>query len=374
MFEPNGGDRRAVGRRGLMLGGAGMVASTFAASRARAQVVLGGTDTGAPPIAAGGEPTMLVGGPPGGSALEFARLLAPLLGPVLSGQPEGRTDQAVAVATTGGLDGVTAANEFEARATPDGTTALMIPGSAAMAWLAGDPRVHFDAGLWVPTFAAVAPAVVVGRTRLSGWGVGAPVRLAASTPAGCELPAILGLELVRLRAAPVFGLSGPAEQEAALRDGRVDAVLLSGLDVPARLASLRAAGCVPLFALDGAVAGERDPVLSDVETLREIALRSFGHPPVGPLAPAYRAASAASRLEATLVLPQLAPAGVVARWRSACAQASLSASVQAATDAGSLRVLAATDSVDAVSAVLAGETTLLDLHRFLADRFGWRPV
>ncbi len=374
MREPKGGTGQSATRRGLLL----LSGCLFVSRGARGQVLLGnGSDPAAPPIGAPGQPTLLVGGAPGGTARAFADLLAPLLGASLAGLQAQGADGAVSVATAGGLDGVTAANEFEARAAPDGSAALMVPGTAAMAWLAGDPRVHFDAGLWVPAFAAVAPGVVVGRMALSSLGVGAPVRLAASTPAGCELPAILGLELLRLRADPVFGLRQQAEQEAALRDGRADAMLLSGPKVPERLAGLRQAGFEPLFALDGVdgtAEPARNPALPDVETLHEIALRAFSRPVAGPLAPAYRAASAASMLDALLVLPQLAPAGAVARWRAACTRASMAPSVVSATGAASLQALAATASVDAVSAILVGETTLLDLHRFLADRFGWRPA
>ncbi len=322
--------------------------------------------------------TLLVGGPPDGTASEFATLLAPLLGPALLGpapgvpHPEGR----LALDATGGLDGVTAANEFEARANPDGSTALMIPGAAALAWLAGDPRVHFDAGLWVPALVAIAPAVLVGRTPLERLPIGASLRLAASSPAGADLPALLGLELIRLRADPVFNMRLQADQEAALRDRSVDAILLTGRGVPQRLERLQTGGFTPLFALgrSDAAVGARDPALPHVETLDELVERFYGHEPRGPLAPAYRASAAAAQLDAALVLPQLAPAGTVARWRAACNEASASPALQSATSEQSLRPLAAPDCVTAVSAVLAGQTAMLDLHRFLADRYGWHPA
>ena len=323
---------------------------------------------------AAGPPTLLVGGPPGGTASEFAALLAPLLGPALLGPSAARPGSGrLSLDSTGGLDGVTAANEFEARASPDGSTALMVPGTAALAWLAGDPRVHFDAGLWVPALAAVAPAVLVGRAQLDNLPEGTEIRLAASGPAGRELAAILGLELIRFRSRPVFNLRVEADMEAALRDGRVDAILLTGRGVPARFARLRAAGFVPLFAL-GERDGTRDPSLPHIETLDELAGRRYGHHLLGPLAPAYRAAAAAAQLDAALVLPQLATAGTVARWRAACDEASASPIVQSATSDQALRSLTAPDCVGAVSAVLAGETALLDLHRFLADRYDWQPA
>ena len=322
--------------------------------------------------------SLLVGGSPGGPARRIASLLAPLLGPVLLGTTSRDADQPVAhvsLTTVAGPDGVTAANQFETSANQDGSTALIIPGTAALAWLAGDPRVHFDAGLWIPALAATAPAVLVGRTPIERLQTGSTIRLAASSPSGCELPAILGLELIQLRAEPIFDLRLEADKDRALRQGTVDALLLTGPDVPARLLQLEAQGFVPLFALDRSDDdGGRDPTLPHIQTLDEIAQRLYSRKLRGPLVPSYRASSAACQLDAAVVLPQLAPAGTVARWRAACGLASASPLVQAATSGRSLRPLAAPECVTAVDSVLAGETALLDLHRFLADRYDWHPV
>ncbi len=374
----DGPDREVSRRRacGLIVSGLLVSRSAHAKPPQVADVTPAASlDMSGPPAVSASNATLLVGGPPGGTAREFAALLAPLLGPALLGPKRTGPDARVALDPTGGLDGVTAANEFEARASQDGTTALMVPGAAALAWLAGDPRVHFDAGLWIPALAAVAPAVLIGRKPLDRLRTGDVVRLAVSSIAGSELPALLGLELLRLRAEPIGALRLDADKEAALRDGTVDAMLLSGRDVPSRLAGLQAAGFAPLFALgrsDGE--GGRDPAIAHAETLDELVERLFGHPPRGFLAPAFRASAAAAQLDAALVLPQLAPPGIVARWRAACDQASASLTLQAVSSEHAVRPLAAPGCVGAVSAVLAGQTALFDLHRFLADRYGWRPV
>ncbi len=88
--------------------------------------------------------TLLVAGPESGATDRWAALLGPALG---RGLPPGTQVHTEAV---GGPDGVTGANQFEARTTPDGTTALLLPGSAALAWLVGDPRARFDAAHWMP--------------------------------------------------------------------------------------------------------------------------------------------------------------------------------------------------------------------------------
>lgn len=367
-------------RRGL-LSAASVLAALLATGQRHARADPDGTD---PSDALPGDATtltgatMLIGGPADGAAFAFASLAAPLIAPALfaGGRPgEAQSAGRITLQPTGGADGVTAANAFDARATQDGTTALMVPGSAALAWLAGDPRVHFDAGLWVPVFAATAPAVLVGKAPLAR---GAALSLGASSPAGRELPALLALELMRIRVDAQFDIRVPEEAEAALRQGRVDAIVLSGRAVPERLQTLERDGFKPLFAIGGVTdaTGQvaRDPGLPHVATFDELFAQILGHAPAGVLLPAYRAAAAATRLDAALVLPQLASGSLVARWRSACDGALASLTFRAAAASEGLAPLGAPDCVEAVAATIAGETAQLDLHRFLADRYGWRPA
>src|SRR5579875_10676 len=72
------------------------------------------------PLAQGA--TMLVAGPLSGDTDHWADWLAPLLAPGLGGGAPLRRE------AVGGADGVTAANQFDARVSPDGTTAMLIPG------------------------------------------------------------------------------------------------------------------------------------------------------------------------------------------------------------------------------------------------------
>lgn len=384
------GDRRAAGRDGperradaTELGVDDLAATdpTRIGAAPGGPATAGATDPAV--VGPGARLTLVVGGPADSASGRFADLIAPLIEPKLLGpaQPApgfGSADgpdarSRLRLETTGGADGVTAANAFEARANPDGSTALVVPGAAALAWLAGDPRVHFDTGLWVPALAAVAPAVLVGRPQAGGIAPGAAIRVGASTPAGRELPVLIALHLLGVRTEAVFGLHTAAESLAAFRDGRIDALLLAGTDVPARLATLGASGLSPLFAL-GPQGGGRDPELPGVATVDELSRRLHGRPLAGPLAPAFHASAAATRLDTAVVLPSLAAPDVVARWRTACDEVTGSLSLRSAVAAAALRPLAAPECVAAVNAVVAGETALLDLHRFLADRYGWRPA
>ena len=310
-------------------------------------------------------PAMMVAGPADAATGQWAGLLARPLAEAL--HPGGK----LAVSAVGGRDGVTGANAFEALTNPDGSTALLVPGAAAVAWLAGDPRVHFDAGRWVPALTSLGSAVLLGRTGARP----ATLRVAASTPNGVELPALLGLSLLGEAPVPVFGLSDPDDAHAALLNGRVDAIVLTGLDVPRRAAALSSSKLRPIFSFgaDGAAA-IRDPMLADVPTLPELHRAMFGRAPAGALFEAWKATAAAARLHAALVLQPLTPASLVAQWRRACASAVADPTLASLTRAAEVTPLPAPGCVPSLAAVIADQNTLLALRSWIASRTDWRPA
>ena len=308
---------------------------------------------------------VMVAGPPNAITSRWAGLLAPPLGQAL------HPGAALAVSAIGGRDGVTGANAFEALINPDGSCALLVPGAAAVAWLAGDPRVHFDAGRWVPALTSFGSAVLLGRTGPQP----AALRVAASTPNGVELSCLLGLSLLGGAPVPVFGLSDPDDAHAALLDGRVDAIMLTGSNVPERTAALSGRKLRPIFSLgqDTDVA-LRDPALANVPTLPELYASSFGRRPSGALFDAWKATAAAARLDVALVLQPLTPASLVAQWRRACTVAITDPTLAGAARTAQLSPLPAPDCVAALSAVMADENTLLTLRRWIASHTDWRPA
>ncbi len=252
--------------------------------RARAQALLPGNAS------------LLVPGPEGGTHARWAERLAQA---IATGAPTALQVQAEVL---GGADGVTAANRFATEAAPDGRSLLVLTGAAAQARLAGDSRAKFDNAGWLPVCASLGCAVVAGRGPRPARG-GAPLAVALGGPEGSGPAALLAMDLLGLAAAPLTG--NPTQH---WRDGTAGALLLSGSAVPARLAAL---GAEPWFVLDAA-AGERDPALPDVPALADLA------PAQAPaLLAACRAAGAAARLLAGLVLPALTPADQVALWRIA---------------------------------------------------------
>jgi hypothetical protein len=311
--------------------------------------------------------TVMVAGPEGGGTDEWGRVIAQALERAM---PPGT---AIRTTTTGGPDGVTGANQFGARGAPDGQTVLLVPGLAALAWLVGDPRAQFDAGQWVPVLTGVTAGVMVARVGPAGFVRGARLRLAASSPTGVELPALLGVELIGADMVPVFGLAEPEQAADALRQGAVDAVFVCGHNAPARVAALAAAGALPVFTMgarNAAGALVRDPAFPDLPNMPEMRASLTGALPEGPLYDAWGATAAASQLDFGLILPPLTPAAMVSLWRRASAQAAAAQPMQAAAAALAVRPQG---SPSATAAIAADAPALLALRRWLNQRLNWRP-
>ncbi|MBV8915075.1 MAG: hypothetical protein JOZ05_18795, partial [Acetobacteraceae bacterium] len=165
--------RNAIARRRALAG----LSACLAAGRAWS------TPAGSPPA------SLMVAGPAAGRMDRWGEAIAPALGRALQ-QPGPLPRENV-----GGSDGVTGANQFEARAAPDGSLALLVPGSAALAWLAGDTRVKFDAARWTPVWAGTRSAALASRVALRP---GRSVRIGVRGTMGPELAALLALDLMKV--------------------------------------------------------------------------------------------------------------------------------------------------------------------------------
>ena len=307
-------------------------------------------------------PSLLVAGPAGGRLDRWATALTAALAPVL---PAGTRLRHSAV---GGDDGVTGANQFTTRVTPDGNTLLLAPGDAALAWLVGDPRAQFDAAKWLGVMAGLTPAVVCGRAVVGK--PGEKLRVGMAGPVGPDLVALLGLEVAGLSAMPVFGVLDQGAAAQALASRAVDVVLLRGAGVAANLGALAQVGVEPLFTL-GAAAGEgRDPLLPSVPNLVEFAMRRSVVPSAGLFA-AWRAVATAAQVEYALVLPLLTPAALVALWRQVGSQAAASAELHDTT--GRTRSLGVPEAHAVTHALAPDAAAIAELRAWLLARLGWRP-
>ena len=327
-----------------------MSAAALSASTAHAATALGDA------------PTLLVAGPAGGRLERWATQLAAALAP---GLPAGTRLHPTPV---GGEDGVTGANQFTTRATPDGNTMLLVPGDAALAWLVGDPRARFDAAKWLGVIAGIAPAVVCGRAAT--WKPGEPIRVGMAGPVGPDLAALLGLELAGLPTTPVFGVLDQGTAAQALASRAADAVLLRGAAVAANLGALAQVGVIPLFTL-GAIGGEgRDTLLPEIPSLLEY-VTARGTAAAPDLLAAWRGTAAAAQTEYALVLPQLTPAALVALWRQAGNQAATSPALH--DESGRTRTVAAPLAQSLTQALAPDVPAITALRAWLASRLNWRP-
>lgn len=312
---------------------------------------------------------LLTAGPGTGAPARWGAVLAPALARALAG-----TGAALRSTVAGGADGVTAANQFAADAMPDGGTALLAPGDAALSWLAGDPRARFDILDWVPVLAALAPSVVAGRMPRKAAG-GQALRVAVAAPGGPDFMALLALDLLGIPAEPVYGLTDEASRLAALAEGGIDVLLLRGPHVPARLDAVTAAGGQGLFAagdLTPTAAGAAGP-LPPLPSFDALYAARRATAPQALLA-SWRAAAAAAEVEAALVLPQLTPASLVALWRRAGSEAEGSPELRAASRALAIRPVPAAEAGIRTAAMAADADSQLALRQWLATRLNYRPA
>jgi len=302
--------------------------------------------------------TLLIAGPSQGATAAWADLILPALAQALP--PSIR----LARESVGGADGVTAANQFEARAAADGGAVLLLPGTAALAWLVGDPRAQFNAAQWVTALAGTTPAVLASRLPLSRLTAGQVVRVAGS-PSSSALPALLALEL-----------AGALPQAVPSRPGHADAdaVLLHGRDMAKQIEAAAQDGFLPVLSLRGRDSdGQpgRDPAFPELPTIGE----RFASGPRVPLHAALDAAVAAVRLDTVLVLPPLTSATMVALWRRACAQAATAPATQAAAARLGIHADIEAAAVASTAPLAAMDAAaMLDLRQWLAQRFGWHPA
>ncbi len=341
--------RFAVRRRAFLAG-----AGALAARPAAAQMSLAG-------LFGLNAPTIIVAGPDESDTGLWARRLQPALA-------QGLADGLVAgkglrLRYVGGQDGVTGANQFDARAALDGTEALLFPGCVAIPSLAGDSRVRFEGGHMLPLLAAVSPGVVMLRQADPARRPGV-VRVACRGGPDAGAVALLGLDLLGV---PAMKVAAAPDAFGAAMGGAADAVLVAGPHAVPQMRALAGAGFRPGFAV-GTAWSLPVAAAPDLLTLLPAARRR-----ADPLVAAWQAMGAACATPLALALPHMTPADAVAKWRRACAYSLRDAEVQAAA-AGCLRLVAEDEAAHMVAAARGDAAAQAALRGWLDARLGWRPV
>jgi hypothetical protein len=313
---------------------------------------------------------LLAAGPDGGLVSRWADACALALGPGFPGSPT------LQVQPTGGLDGVTGANKFDALVVPDGSTAAIFPGATLFAWLTGDSRVHFDPTHWGPVMAAANSGVLVVRLGQNVTPspqtiqLGGSLRLAVDQPQSNDLAALLALEQMGVQVSPIFGLRGTDAKTKAFLAGEADAVFLCGEGVPEDIAPLAANGGVPVFCLgrmgnDGKLTD--DPLFPKLPVAE-----AFGAISSAANYAAYQAAAAAARLDFFITLPHLTDPSAGTLWNQAAVTAIGSAALDSAADASSVHLLGSAGTAAELAYLSLSPADQQGLQNFLQTRYGWR--
>ena len=299
------------------------------------------------------DPQITVAGPEGGELDNWARTLIPALGRLSS--PPSPIRRSLA----GGIDGVTGANQFTAQALPDGASALLVPGSAVLGWLRGDPRVQFDISRWIPLLAGLSSTVIAGRIDPAQLVRGQKLRIGVSGPIGPEIAALLGLEQLGLHPIPIGGLVDQMAAENAFAQHAIDLLLLRG---PSIAAAWAATGMRPMCVLgmpDAHGQLARDPSIPEVPHLAEL----LAGLPTDPLTAAWRRTAVAAQMAFGLVLPHLTPAPLVELWRHAAEHATLTPELQALATTQATRLYRPPGALH----IFATDPDILILRNWIAD-------
>ncbi|MFT9359150.1 hypothetical protein [Acetobacter okinawensis] len=348
--------------RRLFLGGAvGCLAATTTAARAADDILVG------PVATSTSEQTtrLIVAGSAETPCGTWASHLAPQMAEEL-GQPP------FDLSFTTGWDGVTGANLFDAQEQlSSASSSLLVPGTALMASMTGDSRVHYAYQRWLPVLSVCQPSMVVGHVNLHrslGVILGSKTtRVAVSTPTGPELPTLLAFDLLALRPLPVSGYATPDAAMAALTSGVVDAIQLPmDAALRERLAMLEAKGFTPLFLN---TVTQQAPAPADMllpPTFPTILLRERRTSAPAFLPLAWQAIATAASLKAALVLPLLTPPAKVARWRHAAETCAARLSLQQIALASEQTVLSGAKCIAFYNMATPDMNVGMALRRWLA--------
>jgi tripartite-type tricarboxylate transporter receptor subunit TctC len=256
----------------------------------------------------------------GGGSDVWARFLAPFIARHLPGRPT------VIVRNVPGGGSITGANEYAARARPDGLSLFGPSASTHLPFLLGDARVRYDYARWTPVLVSPTGGVayVSARTGIRDGGEIARLRdqelvFASQGATGFDVVPILAFHLLGLRVRYVFGMRGRGEARLALERGEAS---IDHQTTPAYRASVlpmvNAGTAVPLFSYgvlgsDGRIV--RDPTFPDLPHFGEVYRTVHGRDPDGPAFAAYLAcATAAFAGQKPAVLPRDTPPDIIAAW------------------------------------------------------------
>jgi tripartite-type tricarboxylate transporter receptor subunit TctC len=259
---------------------------------------------------------------PGGGSDVYARSIAPYLQKYLPGSPS------VVIRNVPGGGAVVGANQFQARAKPDGLHAIVSGVSNLSSALFEKSKVQFQIERWEPVLLSPQGAVVYASTGLAVRDPRDILRLndqklvfGGANAAGADARVILSFALLGLKPTYVWGSArGPVRLafergEFNLNYDTAPAYLRNGTEL------VKAGKAAPLYSLGIFDAGGnviRDPNFPDIPSFPELYGIVNGKPPSGPGYEAWRALALMGVMANKVVfLPAATPPHLVEAWRAA---------------------------------------------------------
>jgi tripartite-type tricarboxylate transporter receptor subunit TctC len=262
---------------------------------------------------------------PGGGTDVYVRALAPHLERYLPGNPT------IVVRNVPGARGIPGANQFEARAKPDGLEIIAASASTVANFVFQKSKVDYHMDKWEPVLLSPQGAVVYAAASLGLTGPSDVAKLkgkelvfGGQSAASAELRAILTFELLGLKPKYVWGMNrGPVR--LAFERGEMN---INYDSTPGYLKGayqlVKAGKAVPLYALgvlDDKGNLARDPNFADMPNFAEAYELMHGKKPSGQ---GYEAWLSVMKmlvmLNKGLYLPTGTPKPVQAVWQNAVKQ------------------------------------------------------
>ncbi|MDW5377751.1 tricarboxylate transporter [Halomonas sp. HP20-15] len=259
----------------------------------------------------------------GGGTDVWARFFAPWFSDYLPGEPTIMIDN---VPGGGSING---ANLFAMRAHADGSQWLGTSASTQYPAMLSDPRVRYDYADWKPILATPTGGVVYASPSLGEDADSAlqallkkPVKLAAQSPTGVELPVLIALDMLGVDVNPVFGMRSRGEGRLAFERGEANIDFQTTSAYLSNVQPLVDDGkAIPLFSLgvlndDGKIV--RDPTFPDLPTFNEIYQKTESKAPSGNAYEAYRKFFASGyALQKLVMVPADTPEALTETYRQA---------------------------------------------------------
>ncbi len=265
---------------------------------------------------------LLVPFPPGGGSDVYSRALAPFLEKHLPGNPT------ILVRNVPGGGSITGANQFHARAKPDGLNVLVCSSSTVMNFVFQRSKFELELNKTEPlllspqgTVVYVSPALGVKSAKDIAKLKGQALTFGGGGPTGAEMRVTTAFDLLGLNVKYVWGIArGPVR--LAFERGEFN---INYDTTPAYLKNasqlVKAGKAVPLFSL-GVVDDKgnvvRDPNFKDLPSFAEVYELMHGKKPSGPAYEAWKAILKMGVMaNKSMLLPAGTPQPIVEAWRTA---------------------------------------------------------